>query len=423
MYFNSQSKSGTIQSQSQGPAPDELDDPEMQAMAQQRLQLRRAKAGAPQTQMPAPQGQAPSGMNAPPPSASTTQMTTQQNGAAHPIGQQQMTTRMQALASLQPGGNAFGNLNTSGAIGMGRGPGNANFGGGQAMPTAPTNATFNPANGGVTPTTITPPPMTTLPGARFGQQPPSLAGHTIGGNDPNDLTDLAGLRMEQQKQMQALKDQEAADRAHAEQNAGAASGLGGFGLSGASATLQSDIGRTQDRTAAQAQGDLASQQATDQFRLVQRQAALNDLEVSEDRDLDGDGKVDGQPVGGAIGDGNTTNNPGTHEPGTDTKNPKDRGAMAARVSEGGTGAPDDPYGGIGGYGDSSQQVIDTLKADGTTFSYERTEYGAINGERYIIAVGSDGKTYKFKVPGSGVGKDMPNDPDGRKWFSANEGSG
>jgi hypothetical protein len=214
----------------------------------------------------------------------------------------------------------------------------------------------------------------------------------------------------------------AADKAQALQTAAAKSGAAGFGLSGASAAIQGDVGNAADRNAVQTLAQLRGSLSEQEFNAIQQTAATNDEEAAENVDLNGDGYIDGMKVGGKVGDHNPADLPnykgtnGKNNP-TDPNNPQHNDYVAAQTSAGGTGTAGDPYGGIGGYGDQSQQVLTRLENDGITFSYQRTEYGAVNGERYIIALGSDGKTYKFKVPGSGIGKDMPDDPTGSKWFA------
>lgn len=124
---------------------------------------------------------------------------------------------------------------------------------------------------------------------------PAAAG---GAQNPPSLGTLAQLQLDQQKQTAAATTQLAVDKARALQNAGAASGLGGLGLSGASSTLQGDIRSSQDRNAVTTLGNLATQQHTDQFQQLQRQTALWDVESAENLDLDGDGKV-GAPTNAA----------------------------------------------------------------------------------------------------------------------------
>lgn len=110
----------------------------------------------------------------------------------------------------------------------------------------------------------------------------------------DDLDQLARSRLEREKERKAAADELAAGKQKALAQGAARAGLGGFGLSGASATLQSDIGRTQDRSATLAMAQLDRGQRDEDFLAIQRQAALDDLEDAQGKDLDGDGKVAGQ---------------------------------------------------------------------------------------------------------------------------------
>lgn len=251
--------------------------------------------------------------------------------------------------------------------------------------------------GGTVPA-ISAPPETLPTTAQAPAAKPRAQGATSSAPAKQDesLDLLAQMRADQAKEKQAQEAELAKTRQQALADASARSGFGGFGLSGGSAALQSDIGRQQSRTAELARADLGRKQRDEQFQAIQRQVALSDLESAQDEDIDHDGKIAGKPVGGKVGDGDPENNP--EEP--VDKEKRDISALQAR--DGGTGAPNDPFGGIGGYGDQSQQVLDQLHAAGITFSYEKTEGGIANGEQYVIAIGSDGKTYKFKVPGTGL---------------------
>lgn len=110
----------------------------------------------------------------------------------------------------------------------------------------------------------------------------------------DDLDQLARSRLEREKERKAAADELAAGKQKALAQGAARAGLGGFGLSGASATLQSDIGRTQDRSATLAMAQLDRGQRDEDFLAIQRQAALDDLEDAQGKDLDGDGKVAGE---------------------------------------------------------------------------------------------------------------------------------
>ena len=106
------------------------------------------------------------------------------------------------------------------------------------------------------------------------------------------------------------------DSAAAQNQAGAAAkaGLGGFGLSGGSAAMASDIGSADARERVLALQDLANAQKDQDFQDIQRTAAIDDLEEEQDRDLDGDGDVAGKSLRGKgvtlFGDGDPSNNKG-----------------------------------------------------------------------------------------------------------------
>lgn len=126
----------------------------------------------------------------------------------------------------------------------------------------------------------------------------------------DDLGDIARMRAEQGAERKAREDELRVSKEKALQQADARSGLGGFGLSGASAALRSDLGRQHDRNAAITMGDLGRRQRDEEWKIRQREVALWELEAEMDRDLDGDGKVAGVKVGGTIGDGDPTNDGG-----------------------------------------------------------------------------------------------------------------
>jgi hypothetical protein len=116
---------------------------------------------------------------------------------------------------------------------------------------------------------------------------------------------------EQQLARKAALDELEAGKAQALQDASARAGAGGFGLSGATAALQADIGRTQDRNKVLTMAEFDQRAKDQQFTDVQRRAALDDLESAADIDYNDDGMIMGQKVGGKIGDGDVENNPAT----------------------------------------------------------------------------------------------------------------
>lgn len=119
--------------------------------------------------------------------------------------------------------------------------------------------------------------------------------------DP-ELKELASSRY-------ALQQQQQVDKVKAEQQAAAAAGISGMGLSGGDLSLQRQVANEADRGDAIALQQFDQNTSNQKWTDVQRQAALDDLETSEDVDLNHDGTVNGKPVGGANGDGNPDNNP------------------------------------------------------------------------------------------------------------------
>ena len=119
------------------------------------------------------------------------------------------------------------------------------------------------------------------------------AGKQGDGPAATPLDDLARLRADQAATRKATEEQLAANRAQALQDVAARSGLGGLGLSGASASLLADTGRVQDRNAVLARAELDSAQRDDEWQAVQRNAVLSDLEAADGVDYNGDGRIGG----------------------------------------------------------------------------------------------------------------------------------
>ena len=136
---------------------------------------------------------------------------------------------------------------------------------------------------------------------------------------------------EQRDERAAQADQLAAGKARDLMDVDARAGAAGFGLSGATAALRADVSRTRDRSDTLAEADLARRQrdegradrsltaqearldASAGFTDIQRRVALNELEGQLDEDVDGDGKIGGEPIGGTRGDGDTSNDPKREE--------------------------------------------------------------------------------------------------------------
>ena len=84
-----------------------------------------------------------------------------------------------------------------------------------------------------------------------------------------------------------------ADKAKALQGASARAGAGGFGLSGGTSAMLSDIGRQQDRTKALTMADFDKMAEDRAFTDIQRDAALADYEDAFNADINGDGRIGG----------------------------------------------------------------------------------------------------------------------------------
>lgn len=90
------------------------------------------------------------------------------------------------------------------------------------------------------------------------------------------------------------------------------------------------------------------------------------------------------------------------------------GLGAVPKVSGGTGAPNDPFGGIGG---ATETVLKSLVKAGLKFASIKAENGLVNGEKYIYCQGSDKKFYKFHMTGTGFGKALPTDAAAIAWFN------
>ena len=118
------------------------------------------------------------------------------------------------------------------------------------------------------------------------------------------LTEMAQLRLDQAAEKKAKEEELAVNRAKALEGVGARAGLGGLGLSGASAALQTDTARAYDRSNTlaladftRAQTDQTRAQSEQEWQTIQRQAALSDLEDAQNADLNGDGVLGSQGTG------------------------------------------------------------------------------------------------------------------------------
>jgi hypothetical protein len=115
------------------------------------------------------------------------------------------------------------------------------------------------------------------------------------GSTPGD-DDVEGVvQSAMEREMQAKRDELAKEKAKALEAGSRVAGLGGFGISGATAALQSDIAGEQNRDAIMALQQLEREQADASFQDVQRDAFIDEYEVNVGRDIDGDGDVGGDP--------------------------------------------------------------------------------------------------------------------------------
>jgi hypothetical protein len=116
-------------------------------------------------------------------------------------------------------------------------------------------------------------------------------------DEPQGLfEDLGDIDTRQERERQAFADELEARRAEAMQQAQARAGLGGMGLSGATAELTADIGRQEARAGDIAMADLGRRQQQETFDELRRQASIWGFEEEFGIDVDGDG-VEGSPSG------------------------------------------------------------------------------------------------------------------------------
>ena len=109
-------------------------------------------------------------------------------------------------------------------------------------------------------------------------------------DEPQGLfEDLGDIDTRQERERQAFADELESRRAEAMQQAQARAGLGGMGLSGATAALTSDIGRQEARAGDIAMADLARRRQQETFDELRRTASSGALEEEFGVDLYGDG--------------------------------------------------------------------------------------------------------------------------------------
>lgn len=210
----------------------------------------------------------------------------------------------------------------------------------------------------------------------------SQAKYAAGGFTPpeSDVGDLASLQQQHDRERAAAQHDLAASKAQALQTAAAKSGSAGFGLSGASAALQGDVGSAADRNSVLTMADLRGKQNDENFTELQREVALSAAEEADDTDYNKDGMINGVKVGGKVGD---------HNPDNNGKPPPPPPAVT----------PDQILAGSPALGLSRK----ALAADPNNFTETRTAQGIHDGDQYF---GSDASfdywmgvgRHPYKVP-------------------------
>jgi hypothetical protein len=224
-------------------------------------------------------------------------------------------------------------------------------------------------------------------------------------DDDDDLDAVARSRVDQQEQDAARADL-AAGKAKALMMANARAQLGGMGLSGATAALEGDIGRTQDRGATLTMAELQRRQrdegradkglaidekranaadlrsdADAKFLEIQRRIAINQLEEDTGEDQDGDDKINGE----------TEEDRRRREALEKKAAERDTADDSKRAQMSGDGSDFNPYTG-------TVEDAEGLRDSGVEFKSNDTrveESG--DGKFYIVSRGTDGKLYKFAV--------------------------
>ena len=107
--------------------------------------------------------------------------------------------------------------------------------------------------------------------------------------------DVTDIDARQERERQAFADELAARKAEQQQQAEARAGLGGMGLSGATAELVGDVGRQAERAGDIAMADLGRRQQQETFDELRRQASIWTFEEEFNVDLDGDGNYGAPP--------------------------------------------------------------------------------------------------------------------------------
>jgi hypothetical protein len=207
---------------------------------------------------------------------------------------------------------------------------------------------------------------------------------------------VSNLNPADQAAYSAEAEQLAASKAQALQTAAARSGAAGFGLSGASAALQGDIGAAQDRNAVQTLAQLRGSLSEQEFNDLQREVALNDAEETDNVDYNHDGYIGGKKVAGKIGDHNPADYPADNPADQNTEN-KNK-LKAARANMTGDGGDFNPF--TGDVADGKA----LLSTGQVTFNKKDARIENDGSQWFLVVRGSDGKLYKFDVPAG----DVPN---------------
>ena len=115
--------------------------------------------------------------------------------------------------------------------------------------------------------------------------------------------DVTDIDARQERERQAFADELAARKAEQQQQAEARAGLGGMGLSGATAELTADIGRQAERAGDIAMADLGRRQQQETFDELRRQASIWTFEEEFGVDLNDDGHYGAPPEEEPVAEG------------------------------------------------------------------------------------------------------------------------
>ena len=263
------------------------------------------------------------------------------------------------------------------------------------------------------PGTVIPVPSGTSTVDAAAEQKENMGGLDLPGGQVEGLKNLE-VDPELQRiasERKAMQDELASGKQKALMQANARSGLAGMGLAGGTSALNADISRTQDRSAALAMMDFdrgardegredkrieneaKRNKSDDEWRKIQQEVALNEIEDMEGRDVDGDGDIAGVDKKTVSAD----------EREADSK--KERTDIVAGIKDG-SGTESDPYGGMLNHLDEG--TLRDLAGAGTKF----TNVEVVRTDT-IKARDSDGNWYYFQIPPEHQGDNSTS----AKWFS------